>query len=83
MGALAAFAFEEERVEAASPQTLFLGSVFSLVSTSAGFGCALLVVHNLGGGGAWFLAALVATGAYILVLALELQLASVLHDRHQ
>lgn len=78
IGALAALAFEEERVERASPKTLFIGSVLSFLSTSAGFGAALLVVHNLRGAGAWFLAPLVATAAYILVLALELELSSLM-----
>jgi hypothetical protein len=75
VGILAAFAFEEERVEEASPQVVFIGSILSLVSTSAGFGAALLVAHFLRGGIAWFLSAFCATMAYVLVVALEMELA--------
>jgi hypothetical protein len=78
VGVLAALAFEEERVEEASPQALFIGSIMSVVSTSAGFGAALLVVHELRGWDAWFLAAFAATMAYVLVLALEMELASLI-----
>lgn len=81
VGALGAIAFEEERVEEASPQVVFLSSIFSLVSTSAGFGAALLVLRNLSGWPAWLLCAFCATTAYILVLALELEIASFIrHD---
>lgn len=76
VGALAAVAFEEEKLERALPKTLYIGAVFSVLSTSAGFGIALVVVHELQGLAAWFLAAFGATAAYVLVLALELDLAS-------
>jgi len=80
VGALGALAFEEEEVESASPQVVFLSSVLSLVSTSAGFGAALLVVRNLRGWDAWLLCSFCATTAYILVLALELELASLIRE---
>jgi hypothetical protein len=75
VGVLAAAAFEEERVEEASPQVVFIGSIFSLVSTSAGFGAALLVARFLDGWDGWFLCAFCATIAYVLVVALEMELA--------
>lgn len=75
VGVLAAIAFEEERVEEASPQIVFIGSILSLVSTSAGFGAALLAAHFLSGWDGWFLASFCATIAYVLVLALEMEVA--------
>lgn len=78
VGVLAAFAFEEERVEEASPQVVFIGSILSLVSTTAGFGAAYLTAHFLAGWEGWFLAAFCATIAYVLVVALEMELADML-----
>jgi hypothetical protein len=75
VGALAAVAFEEERVDEASPQVVFIGSILSIVSTSAGFGAALLVAHFLNGWEGWFLVAFCATMAYVLVVALEMEFA--------
>jgi crotonobetainyl-CoA:carnitine CoA-transferase CaiB-like acyl-CoA transferase len=76
VGALAALAFEEERVDEASPQTVFIGSALSIFSTSAGFGAAALVADHVSGGAGWFLAAFCATLGYVLVLAAELEVAS-------
>jgi hypothetical protein len=79
LGAAAAFAFEEERIERASPHVIFLGSVFSVLSTSAGFGAALLVVHHVAGGPGWVVSSFCATIAYVLVLALEFEVANLIH----
>jgi hypothetical protein len=76
VGALAAFAFEEERIEEASPQTVFIGSVLSVFSTCAGFGAAVLTAWLVHGWAGWFLTAFCSTIAYVLVLALELDLAA-------
>ena len=75
VGILAAVAFEEERVEEASPQVVFIGSILSVVSTAAGFGAALLAAHFLDGWDGWFLSAFCATIVYVLVVALEMELA--------
>ena len=78
VGALGAAAFEEERVEDAAPQAVFIGSVLSIVSTSAGFGASWLAAHFVAGGAGWFLCAFCATVGYVLVLALEMELATLI-----
>jgi hypothetical protein len=47
----------------------------SVFSTSGGFGAAILVAHFLNGWDAWFLSAFCATLTYVLLLALEMELA--------
>jgi hypothetical protein len=79
IGIVAAVAFEAERIDEASAPAIFIGSILSLVSTSAGFGAALLVVRYLRGWDAWFLSAFCATTAYVIVLALEMELATLVH----
>ena len=81
VGAVAALAFEEERIEEASPQTVFIGSMFSIFSTCAGFGAAILTAHELRGSVAWFMTAFSGTVAYVFVLALEMELAERLRGR--
>jgi hypothetical protein len=80
VGFVASVAFEEERIEEASPQTVFIGSILSVASVSAGFGAGFLVCHFLSGSFAWFLTAFGATTAYVLVLALEMELANYLRE---
>jgi hypothetical protein len=75
VGALAAITIEEAHVDDASPQVVFIGSIFSIFSATAGFGAAVLAAHFVHGWFGWFLAAFCATLAYVLVLALEMELA--------